>query len=232
MEKKFKWIGFDADDTLWENEPYFREAERCFCELLKEYGSEEELVRSLLDTEIGNIEYYGYGIKGFILSLIETGLKVSDGELPQSVVNKLIDLGKELLCKPVVLLDGVEEVLISLVNAGYRLIVVTKGDLLDQQRKLQKSGLEKYFHHIEIVSEKNEDNYRKLLGHLDVDPKDFLMVGNSLKSDVMPVLGIGAYAVHVPFHTTWIHEHVDNVDQIHHYWEIEKIAEIHKILDV
>ncbi|MCW3785787.1 HAD family hydrolase [Plebeiibacterium sediminum] len=232
MNLKFKWIGFDADDTLWENESYFREAEEEFCKMLKDYATAEELTKALYDIEVKNIKYYGYGIKGFVLSMIETGMQITDGKLSGEVLEEIISLGKELLNKPVCLIDGVAEVLESLKYWGYKLVVVTKGDLLDQEKKLQRSGLEKYFHHIEIVSDKQEENYQKLLNHLDVKPKDFLMVGNSLKSDVLPVLNIGGSAIHIPFHTTWIHEHVENVGELDHFCEIKSISEIHHILSV
>ena len=232
MNLKFKWIGFDADDTLWENESYFREAEEEFCKMLKDYATAQELTKALYDIEIKNIEYYGYGIKGFILSMIETGMEVTEGQLSGEVIENIISLGKELLNKPVCLIDGVVEVLESLKYWGYQLVVVTKGDLLDQEKKLQRSGLEKYFHHIEIVSDKQEENYQKLLNHLNIKPKDFLMVGNSLKSDVLPVLNIGGNAIHIPFHTTWIHEQVENVGNLDNFSELNSISEIHQVLNV
>ncbi len=232
MNLKFKWIGFDADDTLWENESYFREAEEVFCKMLKDYATAEELTKALYDIEIKNIKYYGYGIKGFILSMIETGIEVTEGQLSGEVIENIVNLGKELLNKPVCLIDGIAEVLESLKYWGYQLVVVTKGDLLDQEKKLKRSGLEKYFHHIEIVSDKQEENYLKLLNHLNIQPKDFLMVGNSLKSDVLPVLNIGGSAIHIPFHTTWIHEHVENVGDLDNFSELKSISEIHQVLNV
>ncbi len=232
MDLKFKWIGFDADDTLWENESYFREAEYVFCEMLKDYASTEEITKILYDIEIQNIKYYGYGIKGFILSMIQAGMEITNGQLSNDVIEKIIALGKDLLNKPVNLIDGVADVLESLKYWGYKLVVVTKGDLLDQETKLQKSGLAKYFHHIEIVSDKKEDNYLKLLKHLDIYPKDFLMVGNSLKSDILPVLNIGGSAIHIPFHTTWIHEQVHNVGRLNNFRELKSISEIHQVLNI
>ncbi len=232
MDLKFKWIGFDADDTLWENESYFREAEQKFCDMFKDEVSNEELVKLLYDVEIENIQHYGYGIKGFILSMIQTSMKITGDQIANAKVEQMINLGKDLLNKPVHIIDGVEEVLQSLKYWGYRLVVVTKGDLLDQEKKLQKSGLAKYFHHIEIVSDKKEENYQKLLFHLDVSPNEFLMVGNSLKSDILPVLNIGGSAIHIPFHTTWIHEHVDNVGELKNYIELKTIKEIHDVLNV
>ncbi len=232
MNLKFKWIGFDADDTLWENESYFRQAEQEFCEMFKGEATKEDLIKILYDVEIVNIQYYGYGIKGFILSMLQAAVQVSGAQVSNDKIMQMIEIGKELLNKPVRLIDGVEEVLQTLKYWGYQLVVVTKGDLLDQEKKLQKSGLEKYFHHIEIVSDKKEENYIKLLRHLDVSPSEFLMVGNSLKSDVLPVLNIGGSAIHIPFHTTWIHEHVENVGKLENFSELKSIKEIHDVLNI
>jgi putative hydrolase of the HAD superfamily len=168
---------------------------------------------------------YGYGIKGFMLSMVETALKVSDGKIGVEVIEKILQYGKEMLEKPVELLDGVKMVLDHL-KANYRLVVATKGDLLDQERKLQKSGLESYFHHIEIMSEKRESDYSKLIKHLDIAPNAFLMVGNSVKSDILPVLNIGGHAIHVPFHTTWILEKVDIKITNPHFKQVEHISQI------
>ena len=203
-----KVIAFDADDTLWVNEPYFQETEKKFCELLEDYLPHHSVAKELFQTEMQNLKLYGYGVKGFMLSMIETALRVSSKTVDVAVVEKAIQYGKELLEKPIELLDGVEDVLKTL-KGHYRLVVATKGDLLDQERKLQKSGLEHYFHHIEIMSEKAEMDYQKLIKHLDISPDEFLMVGNSLKSDVLPVLNIGGYGFHVPYHTTWAHETVE-----------------------
>ena len=200
-----KVIAFDADDTLWVNEPYFREAELDFCRLMADYISEAECNRLLFEVEMQNLGLYGYGIKPFTLSLIEAAIRFSDGKVPISAIEELIRRGKEMLNKPVEVLEGIEDTLRRL-NGDYRLVMATKGDLLDQERKLLKSGLERYFHHIEIVSDKTEKQYSKLVRHLDIAPEEFLMVGNSVKSDILPVLEIGGYAFHIPFHTTWEHE--------------------------
>ncbi|MBC3759081.1 HAD family hydrolase [Hyunsoonleella sp. SJ7] len=202
-----KVIGFDADDTLWVNETYFREAEEAFAKLLSEYETPNKIDQELFKMEIGNLGLYGYGVKAFTLSMVECALELSNYNLPSRKMNKILDIGKTMLNKPVELLDGVEEVLKSL-SKKYRLILATKGDLLDQERKLEKSGLTSYFHHIEVLSDKKENNYAKLLKHLDINPGEFLMIGNSLKSDVLPLVNIGAKAIHVPFHTTWAHEEV------------------------
>lgn len=220
-----KVIAFDADDTLWVNEPYFREAEDKFCALLEDYLPLHSTANALFKTEIANLPLYGYGIKGFMLSMIETILDVTQGTASLAMIAKAIEFGKEQLNKPIELLDGVEEVLAAL-KGDYRLVVATKGDLLDQERKLQKSGLESYFHHIEIMSEKHEKDYLKLLKHLDCKPENFLMIGNSLKSDVLPVLAIGGNAIHVPFHTTWAHEVVEHNVEHDNFKSAENLTEI------
>jgi putative hydrolase of the HAD superfamily len=227
MFKHIKVIGFDADDTLWVNEPYFREAEDKFCELLKDYLPIEDIAKQLFKTEITNLKLYGYGVKAFMLSLIETAINISNKKVPTEIIEKILDLGKQQLNKPVILLDEVEQVLSKLFNAGYKLIVATKGDLLDQERKLKKSGLEKYFHHIEIMSEKHESDYTKLLNHLEINSSEFVMIGNSVKSDILPIVAIGGKGIHVPFHTTWEHENVvsDKIDDSS-FIEIKSISEV------
>lgn len=223
--KDLKVIAFDADDTLWENETFFREAENQFAEMVKEYASKEEVLRVLYQVELANMPIYGYGIKGFILSLIETANLISGYRITARQMNELLELGKEMLNKPVVLLDGVETVLQQL-HGHYKLIVATKGDLLDQERKLTKSGLLKYFHHIEVMSDKNTQAYQSLMAHLDVAPTEILMVGNSLKSDVLPVLECGGFAVHIPFHTTWHHEEIQESVESEYFYELSSISEL------
>ena len=157
--------------------------------------------------EIDNLPLYGYGVKAFTLSMVESALELSNHNISTKTIEAILNIGKDMLNKPVELLDGVEEVLKAL-SKKYRLILATKGDLLDQERKLEKSGLTEYFHHIEVLSDKKEPNYSKLLNHLDINPSEFLMIGNSLKSDILPLVNIKAHAIHVPFHTTWVHEEV------------------------
>ena len=207
MYENCKVIAFDADDTLWVNETYFRDAEKKFAKILSKYETVNKIEQELFKVEMKNLELYGYGIKGFMLSLIECALELSNYSISQHEIEKILILGKEMLTKPIELLDGVEEVLEKL-HKKYKLIVATKGDLLDQERKLEKSGLLKYFHHIEVMSEKKEVDYRKLIKHLDINSNELLMVGNSLKSDVLPLIKIGASAIHIPFHITWSHEEV------------------------
>lgn len=205
--KNIKVIGFDADDTLWVNETYFRDAEEAFAKLLSQFETPNKIDQELFKMEMENLPVYGYGVKGFILSMVEMALELSNNTVSNLTIAKILAIGKDMINKPVELLDGVEEVLKTF-SKDYRLILVTKGDLLDQERKLEKSGLINYFHHIEVLSDKKEANYSKLLNHLDIKPSEFLMIGNSLKSDVLPLINIGAEAIHIPFHTTWAHEEV------------------------
>ncbi|PWS29852.1 HAD family hydrolase [Pedobacter paludis] len=225
MRNQITVIAFDADDTLWVNEPYFRETEEQFAGLLEDFLPHHSIVAELYKTEIANLPLYGYGIKGFMLSMIETVLRITEGNVNPEIINKAIQLGQEMLNKPIELLDGVEDVLKAL-HGKYKLVVATKGDLLDQQRKLTKSGLDHYFHHIEIMSDKQEPDYQKLLKHLDCPADQFLMLGNSLKSDVLPVLAIGGHAVHIPYHTTWVHEHIDHTIEHENFHQMESLSEI------
>ncbi|TWO32859.1 HAD family hydrolase [Seonamhaeicola sediminis] len=229
--KNIKVIGFDADDTLWVNETYFREAEETFCKLLSEYETPNKIDQELFKIEIANLELYGYGVKAFILSMVQSALELSNYNVPHKTIENILNIGKDMLNKPVELLDGVEEVL-KLLSKKYRLILATKGDLLDQERKLEKSGLTSYFHHIEVLSDKKEVNYSRLLSHLDIEPSQFLMIGNSLKSDVLPLINLNAHAIHVPFHTTWVHEQVsDKETNGKKYKTIKSLRELLKLLD-
>ncbi|WP_291963501.1 HAD family hydrolase [Maribacter sp.] len=220
-------IGFDADDTLWVNETYFRDTEDKFANLLEKYETKNKIDQELFRTEIKNLDLYGYGIKGFMLSMIECALELSNNQISSKTIGALLELGKEMITQPVELLDGVEDVLKSLKDK-YRLIVLTKGDLLDQERKLERSGLSQYFHHVEVLSDKKEKNYSDLLEHLQIKPSEFLMIGNSLKSDVLPLVQIGARAVHVPFHTTWQHEEVTGVVENKGYTTMSSLVDILK----
>ncbi|THF49482.1 HAD family hydrolase [Flavobacterium supellecticarium] len=224
-----KVIAFDADDTLWVNEPYFEETEKKFCGLMEDYLSHQGLSQELFKIEIQNLPAYGYGIKGYILSMIEAALKISNNTIDVAIIGRIIELGKELLEKPIELLDGVEETLETL-KGKYRLVVATKGDLKDQHRKLHDSGLGAYFHHIEVMSDKQPLDYQKLVSRLDLKPEEFFMIGNSLKSDVLPVLEIGGHAVHVPFHTTWAHERIDHKVEHPNFRTIEKLTDILPLL--
>lgn len=226
---KLKVIAFDADDTLFVNEPYFQETEQKFCALMRDYLSQQGLSQELFRVEIQNLDLYGYGIKGYILSMIEAAMKISNNTISIEIIGKIIDYGKELLQKPIELLDGVEETLAQL-QEKYKLIVATKGDLKDQQSKLHRSGLGHYFHHIEVMADKQEENYEKLLKRLEINADEFFMIGNSLKSDVLPVLAIGGHAVHIPFHTTWEHEKVSHKVEHPNFKTLEKITDVLPIL--
>ena len=225
---KIKVIGFDADDTLWVNETYFREAEEEAGRLLSHFETPNKIDQELFRMEIKNLPTYGYGVKGFVLSMIELAIDLSNGTVSNEIIAQMLTIGKAMINKPIELLDGVEEVL-KVLSKDYRLIVATKGDLLDQERKLEKSGLLKYFHHIEVLSEKQEENYSKLLKHLDIEPESFLMIGNSLKSDILPLVNIGSQAIHVPFHTTWQHEKVTKKEA--NGSEFKTVKSLSEILD-
>ena len=222
-------IAFDADDTLWINETFFREAEEQFCDLLADFAPREQAMKQLNDMQLSNIAIYGYGIKAFALSMIEAASKISDGQVSTATIDKIVGIGKEMLHKPVELLPDVESVLQQL-SGKFRLLVATKGDLLDQERKLGKSGLEKQFQHFEVLSNKTSDHYQKLTRRLSIDPAKFLMVGNSVKSDILPVLEIGGYAVHIPFHTTWSHEFAEQPTDHPRFVALNGIGELPPLL--
>ncbi|MEO9571618.1 MAG: HAD family hydrolase [Polaribacter sp.] len=224
--ESIKVIAFDADDTLWVNETYFRNAEHQFAKLLSNYETENKIDQELFKKEIENLKDYGYGVKGFVLSMVECALELSNYQVKQKTIEAILNIGKKMLNEPIELLDGVEEVL-KLLQRKYKLIVATKGDLLDQERKLEKSSLLKYFHHIEVMSDKKEKDYLKLIKHLDIQPSELLMVGNSLKSDILPLIKIGASAIHIPFHTTWVHEEVsEEVASKSDYYTVLNIKEV------
>lgn len=227
--KTLKVVAFDADDTLWINEPYFNEAEEKFCILMENFLSHQGTSQILFQKQIENLPLYGYGIKGFILSMIESASIISNGTVSIKATDHILKIGKELLSKPIELLDDVENTLQNL-QQKYKLVVATKGDLKDQHRKLHLSGLGTYFHHIEVMSDKNETDYEKLLDRLELEPHEFIMIGNSLKSDVLPVLNMGAHAVHVPFHTTWAHERIDHEIVHPNFKTISKLSEIQEFL--
>lgn len=199
-------VGVDADDTLWHNETYFADAQATFVQILAPWTPEGEDVLALHDaTERANLELFGYGIKGFTLSMVETAIEVSRGEVSTSAIAELIRLGKQMLAHPVELLDGVADAIEAL-GERHRLVLVTKGDLIHQEQKIARSGLADRFERVEIVSEKDPATYKAILDRMDVAPDRFLMVGNSVRSDILPVLELGGHAVHVPYAITWSHE--------------------------
>ncbi len=210
MKKQVEVIGFDADDTLWVNETYYRDVEKAYAGMLSDFADEETVNKELFKTEMQNLPLNGYGIKSFVISMIENAVRITDGAVPTETIARIIDLGKEMIMKPIELLPDVKDVLGEL-HGRYKLIVATKGDLLDQERKLQRSSLSRFFHHIEIMSDKQDENYQALLQHLEIAPEKFVMIGNSLRSDVLPPLNLGCHAIHVPYHTTWEHEMIDEL---------------------
>jgi putative hydrolase of the HAD superfamily len=225
MISNIKIIAFDADDTLWHNEPYFDEAQERFCELFQDYASSQEILGMILSHQVRNLPLYGFGIKAFTLSMIETALALTDHKISGKGIEQILAIGKDLLQKPVELLPEVENVLVAL-QGKYKLVVATKGDLKDQHRKLHDSGLGTFFHHIEVLSDKTELDYQKMLGRLDCKPEQFLMIGNSLKSDVLPVLNLGGHAIHIPYHTTWEYEKIDFEIEHDNFKSASSITEI------
>ncbi len=201
-------IGVDGDDTLWHNEAYFRLSEARFAELLSPWADTDTLTERLLATERSNLDHYGYGAKAFVLSMVETALDVTDRRVSGAVVGELLALGKQILAQPVELLDGVNATLPVLAEIA-PLVLITKGDLIHQDAKVAGSGLGDHFSGVEIVSEKDVDTYRRVLAQYGVAPARFVMVGNSVRSDVLPVLELGGAAVHVPIEHGWVHEHAD-----------------------
>ena len=226
---KHKTIAFDADDTLWHNEPYFDEAQAKFCELFQDFASKQEILQLILNHQVKNLPLYGFGIKAFTLSMIEAALELTNHQINGNAIEKIIGIGKDLLQKPVELLPNVTEVLEQL-KGKYKLVVATKGDLKDQHRKLHDSGLGAYFHHIEVMSDKTDLDYTKMLNRLECEAKDFIMIGNSLKSDVLPVLNIGGTGIHIPYHTTWEYEKIDFEIQHENFKSISNLTELFEIL--
>jgi len=221
-----KYIAFDADDTLWDNEPFYRALEHIFNEAMLPYMDKEKSSAELFKTEVANLPLFGFGAKAYTLSILETALRLSNDSLPVSDVKKILEAGKQLTDSPLVLLEDVEETL-KVLAQKYKLILATKGDLLDQERKLRKSGLEKYFHHIEVMSDKQIGDYEKLLRHLEIEAKEFLMIGNSMRSDIVPVIELGGYAIHIPYHTTWALEEMKAVDlPKDRFMEIDRLIRI------
>jgi len=222
----YKVIAFDADDTLWVNEPYFREAEEALGKLLSEYETDTVIQQDLYKVITGNVSLYGYGVKSCILSMIQYATEVSNNKVSAATIQKILEIGTDMLTKPIELLSGVVELLQEL-SKEYTLIVLTKGDLLDQEKKLERSGLLHYFHHVEVMSEKNTDGYLSVLKHLDILPNEFLMIGNSLKSDILPVLEIGGKAIHIPYHSIWQFETVSQeMLALHEYPTLTSISQV------
>lgn len=219
-------IAFDADDTLWHNESLYNMTQSRFAELLAPYHPPEEVEQRLYETEMRNLNFYGYGVKSFTLSMIETAIELSEGRVCGKEIQEIINFARWMLNKPIELLDGVEQTVIDL-SKKYTLMIITKGDLFDQESKVARSGLADYFTYVEIVSEKTPEAYRILMEKHNIAPERFLMAGNSVPSDVLPIVEIGGQAVHIPYHITWQHETVAAQPAQHRdYFELECISQL------
>ncbi|MCC3306503.1 HAD family hydrolase [Sneathiella sp. HT1-7] len=222
-------IGFDADDTLWQNEYFFRMTEEKFAAMLSDFAESDHITERLLEAERRNLEFYGYGIKGFTLSMIETAIEVTEDKVPASVLHDILRTGREMLRHPVETLPNVRETLLEL-QGRYQLVLITKGDLFDQERKLAQSGLGDLFDDVQIVSEKNQDTYQRIFSTAGRSPHESMMVGNSLKSDVIPVIEAGGVGVHIPHDLTWVHEHAEPPEGNSRFHSIEHLGELPELL--
>lgn len=223
-------LGLDGDDTLWHSETYFAVTEERFRKLLDPWLPGDVVAARLLEREQANLRVFGYGVKGFILSMIETAIEASEGRIPAGSIQRVIDWGKEMHDHPVELLDGVVETLDSLAGS-YALVLITKGDLFHQETKVAASGLGEHFSGIEIVSEKDAASYQRSLARYRVEPAEFVMVGNSVRSDVLPVLEIGGRAVHIPYGITWGHEVAEAAPAGDGWWRLESLRELPTLLE-
>jgi putative hydrolase of the HAD superfamily len=218
------WIAFDADDTLWKNEEYYLEGRDRFLEILQKYGLGTADIENFDKFEVENIQYFGYGVMSFVLSMIEIGIEMTEEKIHPSDIQKLIHLAKEMLSHEVEVFEGVNHLLENL-SAEYPLMLITKGDLLHQQRKFAVSGLAQYFRAVEVVSDKSPGVYEGILNRYNIEPEKFLMIGNSLRSDILPILELGGWAMHLADHPTWSHEDdpTNHLDQ-ERYLEVEGIS--------
>lgn len=222
----FDAIAFDADDTLWHNMNHFTNSQEKLRQILLPYHSADWIDERLYETERRNLAHYGYGVKGFTLSMIETAIELTEGRIGGREIQLILDAGTEMLKAPVHLIDDVEQVIHAL-SHDYKLMLITKGDLFDQERKIATSGLADYFAHVDIVSEKDERSYRRVFDQYEIAPQRVLMIGNSVRSDILPIVNLGGQAVHIPYRVTWEHELVDTVERAEHdYFELEKIAQL------
>lgn len=222
-------LGFDADDTLWHNERVFRLTEERFTSLLADFSEKNHLTERLLAAERRNVLHYGYGVKGFTLSMIETAIEVTDGKVSADVIAEILEAGREMLSHPVEPLPHVEETL-KAVKGDYRLVLITKGDLFDQERKVSTSGLDVYFDAIEIVSEKTADTYHTLFARHGTGAGEAMMIGNSLKSDILPALEAGAHGTHVPYEITWALEEADMPEETDRFHRVDHIGKVPQLL--
>ncbi|RDL45932.1 HAD family hydrolase [Marinomonas piezotolerans] len=220
-------IAFDADDTLWRNEDFFQTTQQSFVNLLSAYHSKEYILEHLNSVQVRNLANFGYGIKGFTLSMIETAIELTDGRISGYEIHQIIKLAKEMLSSPVDVLPGIEALLKSL-KGRCQLMVITKGDLLDQEGKIARSGLSRYFDFYEVVSKKDRATYENLFQRLQISLSDVLMIGNSVRSDILPILDAGGHALHVPYHTTWSHEEVQD-HELTDYPQISRVDDATQI---
>lgn len=222
-----KLIAFDADDTLWPNQPHFDYAEARLYALLTHYADADQLGSRFYEVQRQNMQLFGYGAKSFMLSMIETVIQLTNGAVTGTEIQQILDYGKRLLDFPIKLLPAVMETLTAVKQQGLPLLLLTKGDLFDQESKLARSGLGDLFDHVEIVSEKNEVTYQRIMRRYQVPPEAFVMVGNSLKSDVLPVARLGGHAAYVPYHTTWVMERVPETELVGvQFQELASLAEV------
>lgn len=221
-------IGLDADDTLWENETFFRVTEAEFAALLGEHAEGADIASRLLDVERANLARYGFGIKGFMLSMVQTAIELTDGRIGGRAIGRILELGQEMLAHPVDLLPGVPQALDAL--DGRRLILITKGDLIDQERKIAASGLADRFEAVEILADKSPESYARVLFRAGVAPDRFVMVGNSMKSDVLPVVTLGGHGVFIPHDLTWVVEHAEAPGHPRAH-RLETIADLPALID-
>ncbi len=229
MIEGVKVVAFDADDTLWSNEPLFREAERKVAEELSEYGDFQYISDELYKVEFKNMEDYGFGAKAYTLSMIENAVNLSGGKLTGEQIMLIIESGRNILHNPATPLPGVEETLTALKEDGrYRLALLTKGELHDQERKIKRSGLGKYFSHIDIVSKKTQEEYVTLCSEMGIEPSQLMMVGNSFKSDIEPVLQLGGWGIHIPAEMLWKLEHTEEYD----HKKLFKVKTFKEIIDI
>jgi putative hydrolase of the HAD superfamily len=224
-------LGFDGDDTLWHSETHFDVTQTAFRDLLRRHVPDADIDRRLAEMEMKNLSVYGYGVKSFTLSMLETAIELTKARIPASDLEVILGWGKKMLLEPTKLLDGVEATLRDL-SQRYDLLLITKGDLFDQESKLARSGLGELFLGVDVVSEKDKETYRRIFERRAIPPQEFVMVGNSLRSDVVPVVELGARAVHIPYHVTWHHEHVPEESLPKSGWHrLESISELPALLD-
>ena len=223
-------IGFDADDTLWQNEQFYRLTEQRFTALLADYAETNDLTNRLLEAEKRNHKAYGFGIKGFTLSMIETAIEVTEGRVPSSVIHQIVDAGRDLLNHPVEPMPHARATLEQL-SGDYRLILITKGDLFDQERKIAQSGLGDLFEAVEIVSDKNRSTYERVFSRHGDGPQKSMMIGNSLKSDVLPAIAAGSWGVYVPHDLTWAYEHAEAPEGEGRFRQVAHLGEVAPLID-